>query len=119
MVEAGDRYPLRSKRKAISALLPYAVWQERDGHPEMLGAILHAARASKMSDFMWDPVGQYSGRLLSEASPRAVVLVSSHTTWAWSVCGGDGGDWGDLIQWWTAAASAVPYTEEVGRSVQQ
>ena len=40
LVEAEDHDPLQFKRKAISALLLYAVWQERDGRPEMLATIL-------------------------------------------------------------------------------
>ena len=36
MIEAEDYHSLQSEHKAITALLPYAVWQERDGKPEML-----------------------------------------------------------------------------------
>ena len=53
MTETEDHRSLRSKRKAITAFLPYAVRQERDGHPEMLDTIFHAVRASKMVLFMW------------------------------------------------------------------
>ena len=114
MVEAVDRCPLQSKGKAISALLPYAVWQERDGHPEMLDTILHAARASRMLEFMWGRVGQYAERLLSEASPRAVILASSHIPWGRPT---HGGERKNLVLRWAAAVSEVPYTEELGPSV--
>ena len=48
---------------------------------------------------------------LYEASPRAIVLVLPHIRWKWPV----GRE--DLTQRWAAAASAVPYTEEVVQSV--
>ena len=114
MAEAYDRRPLQFKRKAISALLPFTVRLERDGHPEMLDTILHAARASRMLEFMWGRVGQYAERLLSEASPRAIILVSSHIPWGRPT---HGGDRRDLVQRWAAAVSEVSYTEELGQSV--
>ena len=112
MVEAEDHLPLESKRKAITALLPHAVWQERDGQPEMLDTILRAARASKMWSFMWCHVNQFISTLFSGASPRAIILVSPHFYWDRRL-----EDRGDLVQWWAATASAVPYTEEVAQSM--
>ena len=111
MAEDEDHRPLRSKRKAISALLPYAVWQERDGQPEMLNAILRTAKASKILRFMWHHVDEFVSTLVSEASPRAIILTSPHIPWDLST----GRD--DLIQQWAAAASVVQYTEEVARGV--
>ena len=110
MAEAGDCGPLRSKRKAITTLLPYAVWRERDGHPEMLDTVLHAIRASRMSEFAWCHVSQSVNALLSGASPRAILLVSPHVPWSRLRYRGD------LVQRWTAAASTIPHTEEVSRS---
>jgi hypothetical protein len=77
----------------------------------MLDAFLRAARASREKKFTWHRVGQYSSRLLHEASPRAAVLVFPFIRWDWLA------DRGDLVQRWAAAVSAVPYTEEVGYSV--
>ena len=111
MAEAEDYHPLRSKCRAISALLPYAVWQERDGQHETLDTIIRAARASRMRDFMWDDDNYFFSTLLSEASPRAVALVSPYINWRFLR------DRGDLVQWWAATASAVPYTEEVAQGV--
>ena len=111
MAEAEDFHPLRSKRKAITTLLPYAVWQERNGKPEMLDTILRAARASRMLRFMWYHATQFVGTLLFKASPRAVALVSPHIAWGWLT------DKGDLIQQWAKMASEVPYTEEVAQGV--
>ena len=111
MAEAEDYHSLQSKRKAISALLPYAVWRERDGQPEMLDVILHAARASRMFRFMWCHVDQFVSTLFSEASPRAIALVSPYIPWDRLT------DRGDLVQWWAETALAVPHTEEIARSV--
>ena len=80
----------------------------------MLDTILRAARASRMLDFMWGRVGQYAEMLLSEASPRAVILVSPHLPWGRPIRGGDRRD---LVQRWAAAVSEVSYTEELGQSV--
>ena len=111
MAEAEDYHPLHSKRKAITALLPHAVRQERDGQPEMLNAFLHAVRASKNEDFMWRHVEQYAGRLLHEASPRAIALVLPYTPRYWQI----GRE--ESIQQWAAAASAVIDSEEVAQDV--
>ena len=111
MAEAEDYRPLESKRMAITTLLPYAVWQERDGQPETLDTIIRAARASRMWDFMLYRVNYFFSTLLSEASPRAVALVSPYIDW-WFLR-----DREDLVQWWAATASAFPYTEEVAQGV--
>ena len=111
MAEAEDFHPLQSKRKAITALLPHAVRQERDGQPEMLDAFLHATRVSKKQDFMWRHVEQYAGRLIREASPRAIVLVLPYTPWYWQI----GRE--ESIQQWAAAASVVIDSEGVAQGV--
>ena len=111
MAEAEDYRPLQSKRKAITALLPYAVWQERDGQPEMLDTILRAVRASRMTEFMWRHIDQFVSTLFSEASPCAIVLVSPHIRWSWLR------GRGDLVQWWVTTTSMVPHAEEVAQSV--
>ena len=105
--EAEDRSPLQSKRKAIIALLPYAVLQERDGQSEMFDAIIHATRASGM---VWHRIAQSVSTLLSVASPRAIILVSLyfHRDWLQE---------GDVIQRWAEAASVAPYSEDVAQSV--
>ena len=107
MVEAEDRHPLWSKSKAITALLPYAAWRERDGQPEMFDTILQAARASGILWFMWRHVDKFVGVLLSEASPRAIVLASPH------ILRYQPGDMGDSVRRWIAAASAAPDNEEI------
>ena len=111
MAETDDYRPLRSKRKAITALLPYAVWQERDRQPEMFDIILRAVRASRMSEFMWCYIGQSVRTMFSVASPRAIVLASPHIAWSRFACSGD------LVRRWIATASVAPYTEETTHSV--
>jgi len=111
MVSAEDPQPLRSGRKAITVLFPYAVWQEQDGRHEMLAIFLRAARASNYTGFAWHHVQPFVNTLLSKADPRTLLLASPHVPWD---------SWigrVDLIRPWTAAVQKVPYTEEVGQSV--
>ena len=114
MAEAEDYRPLWSKRKAITVLLLCAVWQERDGQPEMFDAILRATRASRMSRFMWCHVDQLVTRLLCEASPRTIVLALPHIL---HIIQHQLRDMGDLVRCWTAATCAVPHSEEIARGV--
>ena len=74
----------------------------------MLDAFLHAVRTS--DPFIWCCVVP---ALFNEASPLTIVLVSPYVDW------GDPflADRGSLITLWATAASAVPYTEEICRSV--
>jgi len=111
MAGSEDWRLIRSKRKAITALLPYAVRKERDGHSEMFDVFLRAAITSKDRGFTWHHIRQYASRIPHETSPRAIVLVLPHIRW------GQLTDREDLIQRWLAAASAVPCTEEVAQCV--
>ena len=111
MARVEDRHLIRSKHKAINALLPYAVLCERDGQPEMLDAFLHAAGASKMLKFGWSRARQYASTVLSKSSPRALALASPHVRWEFLT------DRGDLVQQWAAATSMVPCTERVTQCV--
>ena len=111
MIKADDHRSLQSKRKAISALLPYAVWQERDGQPEILDSILRAARASRMLTFVWYRADQFLSTKLSKASPRTVVLVLPY------IIRRDFTDREALIRRWAAIAPAVPYIEEAAQGM--
>ena len=111
IVEDGDHRQLQFKHKAITAFLPYAVWRERDGQPEMLDAYLRATRALRERQPTWDRMDAI--KLLSVASPRATVLVSPHIRWGALT----GRERSDSVDRWATAASEVPYTEEVGQSV--
>jgi len=101
---------LWSKGKAVSTLLPYGVWRERDGEPEMLDTVLHAARASRMLFFIQRFPQQFVDMLFSKATPRAVILVSPYIVRRLGIQA-------DSVQRWAAEASAVQYTEEAARDV--
>ena len=120
MVEAGNPDPIISKHKAINTLLPYAIYLEQVGQQGMIDAILCAARVSnysakKSGKFMWHRVILYTSRLFESWSPtslnRVITLISPHVPW-------DGALNNTIaVARWAAAASAIPYTEEVGQSV--
>ena len=108
MAEAENQNAPHSKRKAVATLLPYAIWLEQDGQPEMF---LHTARVLGMLGPMWCHVNDITHMLLHKASPRAIVLMSPHISWH-QLTGGR-----DLVQLWVAAASTVQYSEEVAQCV--
>ena len=115
MINAGDPGPIHSKHKAITALFPYAAWQKKNGQHQVFDVCLHAARASKQWNFIWHHIEQLPvAMLLKEESPvpikQAFVLMSPHLSWLWHM----DEHW---VQQWAAAASAVPYTDEIGQSV--
>ena len=114
-ISAGDPDQIYSKRKAITALLPYAFLQAQAGQHRVLDVCLHAARASKWAGFLWYHIQRFPvASLLNEESPvsikQAFILISPHLSWprrmdeCWA-------------QQWVAAASAVSYTDEIGQSV--
>jgi hypothetical protein len=103
--------PLQSKHKALTALLPYAILQERDGKPKMLDIFLRSARSSKEWELTWHQFGKYASGLLYKASPRAVVLMLPYIQWDWLKYRKD---W---IQRWAWAVSTAPDTKRVTQSV--
>ena len=111
MVDSNDPAKIRTKHKAITALLPYAIWQDRDGQPEMLDTFVHAARASGVGSFVWRHFGDLAHTLLHEATPRTVVLVLPFIPLHCSTTG-EG-----LVRRWMAAASTVQHTEVVAQCV--
>lgn len=94
---------------AITAFLPYAVWQEQDAKPEMLDILLCAARSSRMLSFKEYHIKQFASTLLYKASPRAIVLVSPYISWDKLK---DKEDGRSLVQQWATATSEVLHTEE-------
>jgi len=98
------------KRKAIVALFPYAVRQDRGGDRRVVDAFLGIAKAPGIGTFMAKEITT----LLEEASPdspnQVVTLLSRYADWEFPFGG-------DTVTWWAAAVVAVPYTEEVGQSV--
>jgi hypothetical protein len=85
LTKADDWDTLRRKRKAIAALFPYAVWQERDGQRATLDVFLHAAKTCKMDGFMWHRIQPFVGTPLNNVDhvsmKRAVVLASPYIPW--------------------------------------
>ena len=114
-VEATGPDLVLSKRKAISTLLPYAIFLEQGGQQSMIDAVSRAARASDSSEFLWHHVTLYISRLFETRSPtslnRVIALISPYAPWD------DTLNNPLAVARWAAAASATPYTEEVGQSV--
>ena len=112
MARVEDLDQIWSKRKAINALFPYAVWRERGGDQRMVDAFLGIARAPGVGTFVAEPIVT---ALFDEASPdsptRVVTLVSPYVRWVTQRFNKN------TVTWWAAAALAVPYTEEVGQGV--
>jgi hypothetical protein len=116
MISAGDPGPIHSKRKAITALFPYAVLQVQDGQHRVFDMCLHAVRASKHKGLLWRHIRELPvTRLLNEESPistkQAFIHMLPHLPW-WKMDGHE--DW---VQQWAAAVPAVPYTDEISQSV--
>ena len=109
MVETANPDQILSKRKAISAIFPYAISLGRDG---MADEILRLVAIPYSRGFMWR---RMEAMLFAESSSpsldRAVVLVSPYLPWT------DAFYNRHSVDRWAEAASAVEYTEEVGRSV--
>ena len=82
MIEAADTHSFHSRHKAITVLFPYAVWQERNGHHDVLDTFLRAARASGEEGFMWHRIEPFVTKLLNRETPvflkRANILTPPH-----------------------------------------
>ena len=120
MVEAGDPKVVMSKRKAINTLFPYAIFLEQNGQQGMTDAILRFARVSGSAHsnhgkFMWCHIMLYISRLFEKRSPtslnRAIALIAPFISWNGTLNNTI------AVSMWAAAASAIPYTEEVGQNV--
>jgi hypothetical protein len=114
-IPPADRFLLRrSKHKAITTLLPYAIRMEQGGQKEMVDAISHVSRALELV-FKWHRIQTHITAVFDESSPpsldRAIALISPYIPWYY---------WKDTkisISRWAAAAAAVPYSEEVCQNV--
>jgi len=106
---------IRSKRKALTALFPYAVFRVKEGEHEMFDVFLRVVRSSERSGLMWFYIEPLLSALLDEKTPVfskwAAIMASPHVPW-WQFENG-----GRLIQLWAEASSAVPYTNDIGQSV--
>jgi len=106
---------IRSRRKALTALFPHAVSLEKEGQHEMFGVFLEVTRVSAGRGLMWFYIELFLSALLDADAPvrlkRAAILTSPCIPW-WHFKNDE-----HLIQLWAAAASAVPYTDDIGQSV--
>lgn len=81
----------------------------------MVDAVLRVFSASNSGRFIWHRINPYLTTLFDEPSPpplhRVVTLMSPYVPW------GDKPHDEHTVARWAAAASAVPYSDEVGCSV--
>ena len=116
MVEAGYPHVFSSKCKAISAITPFAISLERGGQQGMLDIVVRAFRCiPPMEGCVWFRATFHIDMPLRESGTpsldRALALLLPYGSWI---------DWGrdeDGVARWATAVLAIPYTEEVGRSV--
>ena len=115
MAATPDPQLIFSKRKAISALLPHAIFLEQRGQQGMINAIFRAARASKDKDFIWEDTVPYVSKLFGGRSPaslnRVIVYISPYLSW------NDTLNSSAAVARWAEATLAVQYTEELGQSI--
>ena len=85
MAEAADSDLIRSRRKAISVLFPYAVLLARRGQWEMVDAFSRVARASDSLHFMWRCIKPFIMTLFDKPNPPSLKwvlgLISPHQLW--------------------------------------
>ena len=81
----------------------------------MLDAFLCVARVTMYHGSAWGRIGPLVIGLLAEESPiplkRVAILTLPHVLW-WRLPGGE-----NMIRLWAAAASAVPCSDDISRSV--
>ena len=110
LADAHDRDTLRRKYKAITALFPYAAWQERDKQYPILDVFLLAAKTSWFEESLWYHIQPFLEMQLNGTgyvSPkRAIMFASPYMPWG-----------EDLIQAWAAVVSTIPKEEEAAPSV--
>ena len=115
LADACDRDIPSYKFKAIYALFPYAVRQERDKEYAILDALLHAAKTMCGFRFSWRHIRPFLDKLFDGtshvSSQRALMLVSPYMPW------GEQDFREDQARIWVAAASTVPKEEEIAPSV--
>jgi hypothetical protein len=114
MVESRDSCKIQSKRKAITAFFPYAVWRERDGEREAIEAFMSAVKASSSMTSLWHPIMPFISTLFNAASPQTILFIAPHVPWD-----REPQDTNALISWANAASavSAAPCSEELEQRV--
>ena len=114
MVESGDLCKIQSKRKAITAFFPYAVWRERGGEHGEIEAFLSAVKTSSSTTSLWHPIMPFISTLFNVASSQTILITSPHVPWD-----REPQDANAVISWANAAstATAAPRSEEVDERV--
>jgi hypothetical protein len=109
-----DQQQIRSKSKAINALLLYAIRLGRSGRQQMVDMPLHIVMASNPDEFIWNRAEPFivglSNTRITSSTDLVIILASPYAAWH------DGSYDGREVVRWAEAASAPPYTEEVGQS---
>ena len=110
MAQVKDREQIKSKRKALIALFPYAVrWEGGRGH-RMFDAYFDIFMIPEARELVAEPIV----RLLDEASPDSpnwvMTLMLPYADWG-SLCHPN------IVAGWARAALAVPYTDNVGQNM--
>ena len=112
MTRVKDPDLIKSKRKALIALFPYAVQWERGRNHRMFGAYSNIFVDQMAKELVGRPIVA----LLDEASPDSpnwvVTLMLPYGYWGYQLKDGKNAATG-----WASAALAVSYTEEFGRCV--
>ena len=115
LADAHGQDNLFRKRKAISALFPYVIWQERDQESQILDLFLRFVKITKSVQFWWRHIEPSVKTLVDGTSHvpsnRALTLLSPYMPWGER----DFGE--DRARIWAAAASTVPKEEGIAPSV--
>ena len=114
MIKAANPNQIYSRRKAITVFFSCTALEERTGQLKVPDLFLGAARASMQQGFMWHRVKPLVITMLNEESSislkQAIILVLPHLPLILE-------DNRHFIQLFAAAASTVPYTDEICQSV--
>ena len=83
MARSKDSCMFQSKRKAITAFFPYAVWKEREGGHGLtvMEAFLSVVKVSSSTTSLWHPIMPFISTLFNAAGTRTVLLTSPHVPW--------------------------------------
>ena len=107
MAMSGKRETIECKRKAITALFPYAVRQEREGEGKIMNALLTVFLVFGPTTSLWHPITPYITILFKTASAEAIVTISPHVPW---YCVPNDAS---VVKAWAAAAPKVLGIDEV------
>ena len=83
MAESKDSCKIQSKRKAITAFFPYAVWKGREGGRGLMvmEAFLSVVKISSSTTSLWHPIMPFISDLFNAASTQTILLTSPHVPW--------------------------------------